>query len=142
MKRLTSRFALVALSLSLLTSSILFCRSLHHKTIVTLKTPLGSLSLQLDHDGWLWHYDTMPGNLNVDVREMNAGADSSWETNLADISPTWITSGVVAANWEQNNLQFLLLGFKHYVVISTLALATLTYALWFRRRWRNQSDTD
>ncbi len=140
MKRLWCRFVLVGLAMSLLLSSISFSLSVSQTMVFRQTVPGAAVSVHCNQEGWLVHFNLAASRFRSKFEVFGPRhSDNTWEKAVEDLAPTWIGSAIVYAKWGPAELPYILFGVKHFVMIPGLAIATLLYALWFRRRWKDDT---
>ena len=142
MKRLCCRYLLVALSLSTLVASITFLLGQSKTAFATIRTPAIGCTVRADAEGWIFQIASPGSIFDYDFSTQPGRMAGTWASQLEDLSPTWITGAVVYSGWQVNSIRFNLIGIRHYAMISILAISTLLYALWLRRRWPTSLNSD
>lgn len=141
MKRLSCRFVLTGLSLSVLVAGLALYLSRSETIQFDASTPVGLMSVAVMNQGWMFHYTNVFGQFDANVLRHPNGP-IPWHESLKDVSPTWITPALVVCQWTAHRQSFLLIGVKHYLVFPALMMATLGFAIWFRRRFPTGSEVD
>jgi len=142
-KRLACRLLLIGLSVSVLSAAVFATVGQLKLTLVKLPNPLELVVIRIDSQGWIFQsWPTRQTEASFTTHTYNGTNDRNWCDSMSDLSPTWITPGIVYAHWQAAASKYQLIGIGHKTILFALGMATVAMTLWYRRRWPSGKDSE